>query len=169
MRCFIFLNFFFLSLILAASTCNSSSLSSCSRLTGALRNQSHFPVQERKLWYRRAPALHPCHTSAPWFISGFEVPWGLIQTTHMLPNLIAKRNEVSGSATPTHPADSYLTQINPKPFPRSFSCTFKPSISKVRLKILPWCCLMFNKLLVALVVQTLGRSGIPAPTSGLRD
>lgn len=88
---------------------------------------------------------------------------------HTLPNLIVRRNELSGSDTPMHRADFYLTQINPKPFPRSPSGTFKQSISfKMRLKILPWWCLVLNKLVAALVVLTLGCSGTPAPTSKVR-
>lgn len=45
----------------------------------------------------------PCHSSAPQFSPTFESLWGfqchfpLTQTTHVLPNLIARRNEVSGS------------------------------------------------------------------------
>lgn len=82
---------------------------------------------------------------------------------HTLPNLIVRRNEVSGSNTPMPCADSYLTQINPEPFLRSPGGTFKQPISfKMRLKILPCWCLMINKLLVAPVLLTLGCSGIPA-------
>lgn len=68
-----------------------------------------------------------------------------------------------------HRADFYLTQINPKSFPRSPSGTFKQSISlKMRLKIpLSWS-LVLNKLLVAPVALTAGCSGTLAPASGVR-